>query len=829
MSEEKFELYEEEEDIRNPEIDISREMKKSFLDYSMSVIVSRALPDVRDGMKPVHRRILYAMNQLNMYSDRPTRKSAWLVGEVMGKYHPHGDAAIYSSMVRMAQNFSYRYPLVQGQGNFGSIDGDGAAHMRYTEARMSKISMEMLRDINRDTVDFINNYDDSIQEPSVLPSRIPNLLINGAMGIAVGMATNIPPHNLNETINATIAMIDDPQLTTLELMNDYIFGPDFPTGSQIVGRAGIRKAFETGRGSIVQRAKIRIEEMGGGKKRLIVYEIPYQVNKSKLIERIADLVREKQIEGITDLRDESNRKGIRIVIELRRDTQEDVLINQLYRMTPLQSNFGVNMVALVNGEPKLLSLREMIQHYIDFQIEVTTRKLRFDLERAENRAHLLDGFFIALDNIDEVIKIIRHSQNDQEASNNLAERFNLSAVQIKAILDMPLRRLTGLERERLRVEYEDLIKTITELKDILDSHPRLMQVIKDDLTAMKEKYGDERRSEIIEGSIDVMDEDLIPVEDIVIELTNNGYIKSTTIDTYQVQNRGGRGIRSMNVHEDDVIEQMITMSTHDDLLAFTNSGKVYRIKGYQVPFASRVSKGIPIVNLIDLDENEQVRALLKIKPDDIGQFATFVTRKGLIKRTEISEFKSIRVNGKIAIKLAEDDELVAVRETTGNDEILIASNEGRAVRFHETNVRPSGRNAMGVRGLNVGDGYVVGMTTNHAGTFILSVSENGYGKKTSIEDYRITNRGGKGVITMKINERNGQLVAFKAVEGDEDALIVTDVGTLIRLNLSQVGIYGRNTQGVRLIKVGEQKVSSIAIIDIEEEEKEEREGENDQN
>ncbi len=823
MSEEKFELYEEEEDIRNPEIDISREMKKSFLDYSMSVIVSRALPDVRDGTKPVQRRILYAMNQLNMYSDRPTRKSAWLVGEVMGKYHPHGDAAIYSSMVRMAQDFSYRYPLVQGQGNFGSIDGDGAAHMRYTEARMSKISMEMLRDINRDTVDFIDNYDGSIQEPEVLPSRIPNLLINGAMGIAVGMATNIPPHNLSETINATIAMIDNPQLTTLELMNDYIYGPDFPTGSQIVGRAGIRKAFETGRGSIVQRAKIRVENMGGGKKRLIVYEIPYQVNKSKLIERIAELVREKQIEGITDLRDESNRKGIRIVIELRRDTQEDVLINQLYRMTPLQSNFGVNMVALVHGEPKLLSLREMIQHYIDFQIEVTTRKPRFDLERAENRAHLLEGFFIALDHIDEVIKIIRHSQNDQEASNNLAERFNLSAVQIKAILDMPLRRLTGLERERLRVEYEDLMKTITELKDILSSHPRLMQVIKEDLTAMKEKYGDERRSEIIEGSIDVMDEDLIPVEDIVIELTNNGYIKSTTIDTYQVQNRGGRGIRSMNVHEDDVIEQMITMSTHDDLLAFTNLGKVYRIKGYQVPFASRISKGIPIVNLIELDENEQVRALLKIKPDDIGQFATFVTRKGLIKRTEISEFKSIRVNGKIAIKLAEDDELVGVRETTGNDEILIASNEGRAVRFHETNVRPSGRNAMGVRGLNVGDGFVVGMTTNHAGSFILSVSENGYGKKTSIEDYRITNRGGKGVITMKINERNGQLVAFKAVEGDEDALIVTDVGTLIRLNLSQVGIYGRNTQGVRLIKVGEQKVSSIAIIEIEEDEKEERE------
>lgn len=825
MSEEKFEQFEEEtKNDRNPVVDISSEMKKSFLDYSMSVIVSRALPDVRDGLKPVHRRILYAMNQLNMYSDRPTRKSAWLVGEVMAKYHPHGDSAIYSSMVRMAQDFSYRYTLVQGQGNFGSIDGDDAAHMRYTEARMSKISMEMLRDINRDTVDFIDNYDGFVQEPTVLPSRIPNLLINGTMGIAVGMATNIPPHNLSETIDATIALIDNPQLTTVELMSDYIYGPDFPTGSQIVGRSGIRKAFETGRGSIVQRAKIRIEEMSGGKKRLIVYEIPYQVNKSKLVERIAELVREKQIEGITDLRDESNRKGIRIVIELRRDVQEEVLINQLYRMTPLQSNFGVNMVALVNGEPKQLSLREMLQHYIDFQIEVTTRKLRFDLRRSENRTHLLQGFFIALDNIDEVIKIIRDSQNDQEAGNNLAERFGLSPVQIKAILDMPLRRLTGLERDRLRLEFEELMKTIQEIKDILNTHSRLMQVIKDDLTEMKDKYGDERRSEIIEGSIDVMDADLIPVEDIVIELTNNGYIKATTVDTYQVQNRGGRGIRSMNVHEDDVIDQMIAMSTHDDLLAFTNLGKVYRIKGYQVPFASRISKGIPIVNLIDLDKDELVRALLKITPEEIGQFATFVTRKGLIKRTDLSEFKSIRVNGKIAIKLAEDDELVSVRETTGDDEILIASNHGQAVRFHESKVRPSGRNAMGVRGLNVEDGYVVGMTTNHAGSFILSVSENGYGKKTAIDDYRITNRGGKGVITMKINDRNGPLVAFRAVEGNEDALIVTDAGTLIRLNLSQVGEYGRNTQGVRLIKVGDQKVSSLAIVEVEEE----REVENDQ-
>ncbi len=819
MVEEQFEFFDEEEDL-NPVTDISTEMKKSFLDYSMSVIVSRALPDVRDGMKPVHRRILYAMNQLNMYSDRPTRKSAWLVGEVMGKYHPHGDAAIYSSMVRMAQEFSYRYPLVQGQGNFGSIDGDGAAHMRYTEARMSKISMEMLRDINRDTVNFLDNYEGTIQEPEVLPSRIPNLLINGAMGIAVGMATNIPPHNLSETIDAIVGLIENPQLTTMELMNDYIFGPDFPTGAQIVGRSGIRKAFETGRGSIVQRAKIRVEDMGGGKKRLIVYEIPYQVNKSRLIERIAELVREKQIEGITDLRDESNRKGIRIVIELRRDLQEDVLINQLYRMTPLQSNFGVNMVALVDGEPKLLSLREMLQHYLDFQVEVTTRKVRFDLDRALNRAHLLEGFFIALDNIDEIIKIIRGSKTDQEASEKLTIRFELSAVQTKAILDMPLRRLTGLERDRLASEYEELQKTITELKEILASHPKLMNLIKEDLLEIKEKYGDERRSEIIEGSIDVMDEDLIPVEDIVIELTSNGYIKSSTVDTFTIQNRGGRGIRSMSVHDDDVIEQMITMSTHDDLLAFTNLGKVYRIKGYQVPFASRISKGLPIVNLIDLEENELVRALLKITPDDIGQFATFVTRKGLIKRTEISEFESIRANGKIAIKLAEDDELVSVRETTGNDEILIASNLGYAIRFHETMVRPSGRNAMGVKGISTRDGYVVGMTTDHSGPLILSVSENGFGKLTPIEEYRKTNRGGKGIITMKITDRNGPLVAFKAVEGNEDILIVTDAGTLIRLNLSQVGVYSRSTQGVLLIKVKDQKVSSIAVVESQDEEEE---------
>lgn len=563
--------------------------------------------------------------------------------------------------------------------------------------------------------------------------------------------------------------------------------------------------------------------MGNNKKRLIVHEIPYQVNKSKLIERIADLVRDKQIEGITDLRDESNRKGIRIVIELRRDLQEDVLINQLYRMTPLQSNFGVNMVALVNGEPKLLSLREMLQHYIDFQIEVTTRKVRFDLERALNRAHLLEGFFIALDNIDEVIHIIRSSQNDQEASDRLAERFGLSPIQTKAILDMPLRRLTGLERDRLNTEYEELTKTISDLKDILASHPRLMQLIKTDLLEMKEKYGDERRSEIIDGSIDVMDEDLIPVEDIVIELTSNGYIKSTTIDTFTIQNRGGRGIRSMSVHDDDVIDQMITMSTHDDLLAFTNRGKVYRIKGYQVPFASRISKGLPIVNLIELEENELVRALLKITPEDVGQFATFVTKKGLIKRTEISEFKSIRANGKIAIKLAEDDELVSVRETTGNDEILIANNLGYAVRFHETMVRPSGRNAMGVKGINLPNGYVVGMTTDHSGPYILSVSENGYGKQTPIEEYRKTNRGGKGVITMKITDRNGPLVAFKAVEGNEDVLIVTDAGTLIRLNLSQVGVYSRSTQGVRLIKVNDQKVSSIAVVKSEEEQLNEEE------
>lgn len=800
------------------DVDISKEMRKSFLDYSMSVIVARALPDVRDGMKPVHRRILHAMNELGIVATKPYKKSARIVGEVIGKYHPHGDTAVYDTMVRMAQDFSYRYMLVQGHGNFGSMDGDGAAAMRYTEARMSRIAMEMMKDIQKDTVNFIDNYDGEETEPDVLPARFPNLIVNGSVGIAVGMATNIPPHNLSETIDATLAIMENPDITALELLENHIKGPDFPTGGLILGRAGIRQAFETGRGSIVIRSKVNTEEMSNGKHRIIVTEVPYQVNKANMVEKIAALVREKLVDGITDLRDESNREGIRIVIELRKDVQPDVILNQLYRMTSLQTSFGVNLLALVNGEPKQLSVKEALQHYIDHQIDVTVRRTKYELKKAEDRAHILEGLRIALDHIDEIIKLIRAADVESEAMSQLMDRFKLSEIQAKAILEMRLRRLTGLERDKIENEYNELMEKITDYKDILANHFRVLEIIKEELNDVKNRFGDARRTEISESDIDMQDEDLIPVEDIVITMTTNGYIKRMPIDTYHTQNRGGRGIKGMALNEDDIIELLITMSTHDHLMLFTNFGKVYRIKGYRIPNASRTAKGLPVINLLALDKDEKVRALVPIAKECESEFLFFVTKQGIVKRVAIEEFASIRQNGKIAITLREGDELVAVKETKGNDEVIIAGSNGKAVRFFEEGVRPMGRTASGVKGFNVDGSEVVGAATNREGEYLLSVSENGYGKRTPIDDYRITTRGAKGVKTINITEKTGQLVNVRAVNGDEDAMIVTNEGIIIRISLENVGIYGRNTQGVKLINVSEgQSVAKIAVVEKSEE------------
>ncbi len=800
------------------EVDISKEMRKSFLDYSMSVIVDRALPDVRDGLKPVHRRILHAMNELGIVASKPFKKSARIVGEVIGKYHPHGDTAVYDAMVRMAQDFSYRYMLVQGHGNFGSMDGDGAAAMRYTEARMSKIAMELLRDINKNTVDFGPNYDGEETEPKVMPARFPNLIVNGAVGIAVGMATNIPPHNLTETIDATFAVMDDPDITVMELMDNYIKGPDFPTGGIILGRSGIRQAYETGRGSIITRSKYHVEEMGNGKNRIVVTEIPYQVNKANLISKIADLVREKQVDGITYLNDESNRDGIRIVIELRKDVQVEVVMNQLFRLTSLQTSFGVNMLALVNGAPKQMGIKEMLQHYVDHQIDVVVRRTQFDLKKAEDRAHILEGLRIALDHIDEIIRLIRESQNDAEARSGLMERFKLTEIQANAILEMRLRRLTGLERDKIENEYQELLKTIADLKDILANHSRVIQIIKDELTEVKNRFGDPRRTEISEADYSMEDEDLIPVEDVVITMTTNGYIKRMPIDTYCTQNRGGRGVKGMSVNEDDIVELLTTMSTHDYLMLFTNLGKVYRMKGYKIPSAGRTAKGLPVVNLLNLDKEEKVRALVPVNPESESEYLLFVTQNGLVKRTPMSEFDSIRQNGKIAITLRDDDELMGVKETTGDDEIIIAGSNGKAVRFHEDGIRAMGRTASGVKGFNVDGSVVVGVATSRDGTHLLAVSENGYGKRTAIEEYRLTTRGAKGVKTINITQKTGDLVSVRAVNGDEDVMIITNTGIIIRIAVENIGIYSRNTQGVKLINVGEdESVAKIAIVDKEEE------------
>lgn len=809
---------------------LTKEMKQSFINYAMSVIVQRALPDVRDGLKPVQRRIVHGMNELGCYSDKPYKKSARIVGEVMGKYHPHGDYSIYEALVRMAQDFSYRYMLVDGHGNFGSIDGDGAAAQRYTEARMSKISMEMVRDINKDTVNFIPNYDGEESEPEVMPSRFPNLLVNGTTGIAVGMATNIPPHNLGEVIDAILAVSHNPDITILELMENYIQGPDFPTGAYILGKSAIKKAYETGNGLIVMRAKTDIIDIHGGKKAIVVTEIPYMVNKARLIEKMAEHVKEKRIEGITEIRDESNREGIRIMIELRKDVQPEVILNQLFKLTALQTTFGVNSIALVNNQPQTLNLKQMMTYYLDHQEEVIRRRTAYDLKKAEDRAHILDGLKRALDQIDAIIELIRSSRTTEIIQQRLMDEFDMSDRQAKAIREMQLQRLAGLEREKIENELNQLLELIADLKDILAKRERILEIIEKELLEIKAKFADKRRTEIIQGTFDLEDEDLIPVEDVIISLTSNGYVKRMPVDTYKTQNRGGRGIKGMGTNEDDIVDALIHMSTHDDLLFFTNFGKVYRLKGYNIPQFGRTAKGLPVVNLLNLDKDESVKSMISIDKDDIDEdknlYLFFVTLNGLVKKTSIEEFKNIRQSGKIAINLKDEDQLVAVKLTKENEEILVAASNGKLIRFNENDVRPMGRTASGVRGINVDGSHVVGMTTNGEGQYIMAISENGYGKMSPIEDYRESHRGGKGVKTINTTEKTGQLVALRAVNGDEDLLIMTSEGIMIRLPMEQVKLAGRNTQGVRLIKVAEGSiVSSVEVVDKSEEETEDNEEE----
>ena len=797
---------------------IAKEMRTSFIDYAMSVIVSRALPDVRDGLKPVHRRILYSMNDLGMHSDKPYKKSARIVGDVIAKYHPHGDSSVYDAMVRMAQDFSYRYPLVDGHGNFGSIDGDGAAAMRYTEARMSKLAMEMMRDINKNTIDFQPNFDGEEQEPIVLPARFPSLLVNGTTGIAVGMATNIPPHNLSEVIDGCLAYMDNPEIDVLGLMQ-FIKGPDLPTGALILGTKGIRSAYETGNGSIMMRSKCEIVEGHGGKYSILVTEIPYQVNRERLIEKIAELVKEKRLDGITDLRNESNREGTRIVIELRKDVNPQVMLNNLFKLTQLQVSYGINMLALVDGQPKVLNLKEIIAAYIKHQVEVIVRRTQFDLNKAEDRAHILEGLRIALDHIDRIIAIIRGSSTDEEALNSLMSEFSLSERQGKAILEMRLRRLTGLERGKIEEEYQGLVALIADLKDILANEGRVHAIIREELLEVKHKHGDERRTEIVRGSdFDIEDEDLIPEEQVIITLTNNGYIKRQPISTYRSQNRGGRGVQGMGTHDDDYVKELLSTSTHDHLLFFTSKGKVYQKKAYTIPEYGRTAKGLPIVNIIEIAQDEYISAIIPVKEFNDEEFLFFATRSGVVKRTTLSAFGHIRTNGLIALSLREDDELIGVRKTSGNDDIIIASSGGKAVWFEETEVRPMGRTAAGVRGIFLEEGEVaVGMEMVTIDQEILVVTENGFGKRTSIQEYRKTKRGGKGVKTLTITEKNGTLVAMKAVNGDEDLLIVTNKGVIIRTPIHQISQTGRATQGVKLIRLtDDQLVSSVAVVEHEE-------------
>lgn len=802
------------------EVNISKEMRTSFLDYAMSVIVSRALPDVRDGMKPVHRRILYAMNDLGMHADKAYKKSARIVGEVIGKYHPHGDSAVYEAMVRMAQDFSYRNMLVDGHGNFGSVDGDSAAAMRYTEARMSKISMELLRDINKDTVDYQDNYDGTEREPLVFPAGFPNLLVNGTSGIAVGMATNIPPHNLGETIDAVLAVSKDPEITIDELMENYIHGPDFPTSGQILGRSGIRKAFETGKGSIMIRANVHIEEQANGKSTIIATELPYQVNKAKLVEKIAELVRDKRIDGITDLRDESDRNGLRVVIELRRDANANVVLNNLYKLTALQTTFGINMLALVDGQPRVLTVKQCLEHYLEHQKVIIKRRTAFELRKAEARAHILEGLRIALDHLDEVISMIRDSKTADIARDGLMERYELSEKQAQAILDMRLQRLTGLEREKIESEYNDIIKLIDELKAILADEEKVLEIIREELTEVKEKFNDSRRTEIISGGADfIEDEDLIPEENIVITLTHQGYIKRLPASTYRTQKRGGRGIQGMGTNDDDFVEHLVSTSTHDTVLFFTNKGKVYKAKGYEVPEFSRTAKGLPIINLLQVEKEEWVNAVISVNEFSEDWYLFFTTRYGISKRAQLSQFANIRKGGLIAVGLREDDELISVRLTDGTKDIMIGTKNGYLIRFPEDQVRSMGRTAAGVRGISLrGDDKVISMEILDEGLQVLHVTNKGIGKRSPEDQYRITRRGGKGIFTAKLDKDN-HVAAVKAVTGEEDIMLITVAGVLIRIPVEGISQTGRNTRGVRLIRLQEEEeVATVTKIEKEVEE-----------
>ncbi|WP_227936889.1 DNA gyrase subunit A [Alkalihalobacillus deserti] len=807
----------EQDNLRVKARNISQEMQSSFMDYAMSVIVSRALPDVRDGLKPVHRRILYAMNELGMTSDKAYKKSARIVGEVIGKYHPHGDSAVYETMVRMAQDFSFRYMLVDGHGNFGSVDGDSAAAMRYTEAKMSKISMELVRDINKDTIDYQDNYDGSEREPVVMPARFPNLLVNGASGIAVGMATNIPPHQLGEVIDGVLALSKDRDLTIQDLM-EYIPGPDFPTGAEILGRSGIRKAYQTGRGSITLRAKSNIEEHNG-KSKIIFTEIPYQVNKARLIEKIAELVREKKIDGITDLRDESDRTGMRIVIELRRDANANVLLNNLYKQTALQSSFGINLLALVGGRPKVLNLKECLEHYLDHQVVVIRRRTAFELRKAEARAHILEGLRIALDHLDEVISLIRASQTTEIARNGLMERFELSYEQAQAILDMRLQRLTGLERDKIEAEYNDLMARIAELRAILGDNEKVLEIIREELSEIKAKFNDERRTVISMSEEHLEDEDLIPRTNIVITISHNGYVKRLPISTYRAQKRGGKGIQGMGTNDNDFVQHLFTTNSHHTILFFTNKGKVYRLKGYEIPELGRTAKGIPIINLLQIEQGEYVSTVIPIEEFRDDAYLFFLTKYGVAKRTELSSFANIRKGGLFAITLREDDELHGVRLTDGSRELIIGTKQGMSIRFPENDVRLMGRTAAGVRGISLSnDDHVVGMDIIEEGQDVLIVTEKGYGKRTPIEEYRIQNRGGKGIKTCNITERNGSLVSLKIVSSDNDIMIITVSGVIIRTQVDGISTTGRNTQGVTLIRVNEgEEVATVARIDVDDE------------
>ena len=796
------------------ENNIVDEIKKSFLDYSMSVITSRALPDLRDGLKPVHRRILWSMYKSGYTPDKPHRKSAKTVGEVMGNYHPHGDSSIYEAMVRMAQDFNQRYILVDGHGNFGNIEGDGAAAMRYTESRLSKLSLELLRDIDKNTVDLIPNFDETLQEPKVLPSRFPNILVNGTMGIAVGMATNIPPHNLGEVIDGCVAYIDNPDIDVIELMQ-YIKGPDFPTGGIILGNSGIKKAYETGRGSITIRSRASIEEINGHSV-ITITEVPYGVNTLDLKNKVAELVHNKIIDGIsdyhTDLKD-----GVKITITLKRDANPQVVLNNLYRHTSFQVNYGIIFLMLDAGAPKTLNLKEIISKYIDFQREVIIRRCKFDLAKAETRVHILEGLKIALDNIDEVIKIIKSSKTDEIAKQELSNKYGLDDIQSNAILEMKLRRLTGLERDKIENELSELLKLIAELKDILGSSERVFAIVKDELLEIKKKYADDRRTFIDMTAIDYIDdESLIPEENLVITLTKNGYIKRLPVDTYKIQNRGGVGIKGMSTNEDDFVEHIINTTTHDYVLFFTNKAKVYRLKGYEIPEFSRQSKGLPIINLLSLEKGEYVTALVNGNINDDCKYFVFATKMGLVKRTEISEFYNIRNNGKKFITLRDDDDLISVKKTDGTYDILMASSNGRLVRFPENLVRVMGRGASGVRGINLDDGILVGMEVANSDIDVLVVTEKGYGKKTPISEYRITNRGGKGVKTLNITDKNGTITSFKAVDKDKDLIIITNEGIIIRIDINSISMMSRVTQGVRLINLREnQVVSSISVVDKE--------------